>query len=1335
MEKFRILDSSAEEQQQQVQPVQESADPIQEVVETAEQKEKPRGIITEIGEWMQDNLDPLNVVDRQLEANAELTKSIPIVGDVNRAIADFVPNREESREIIADIPVVGKPAVAVGSGIDAGVASMLPTPLATITNQEASWNNRPSVLTDDDWFSDIVYDVAKITTPLLLLRGAGAPAAMTGTSVESAFETLSQEGADDIVLGREVAGVFGRVYAGISGDPDKGAEFTKALIEGDDLAIQPFLKTWAFLNNYAVNTYAGKILEVGGIAFKKLFTKIANKNGNLEQITKLTGKDTDEVVEEMTTMPQPEFRPDQEPSSAIRPENTSLAPSPGNTVNEAALGNRILSEINGVPMDPNDPSIFFSNWGALSSTEEGIAQLKNVFKNKIPLEPGSVAQARVLKNTANFLLENKYLLETGDSRDFEIFLQQWATSGGFFEQTMPRSANRYSRENLAKLANFTKYFGNYMQIDLNNEEGLTALMVSRFLAEQGGQNLALVANQIMELARKGQNYDDLVDNIFVPNQKFLNAALTPFRFAKRQWNLAGLAQQGRTYNDLLPLLGMPDKEKAGEFVVNPGTGKGIRPLTIDGNLIEINVEGEPFRIDTMEQLWGLAREGNDEARKLFELAMQNIRYGDPDKVLSNLELVSDIVNESLKETKGFERYFYNVVALGQLSTQTNAVGATVFRQVFEPLAMIAGGLNPVNSKQAKQEAMYGLGMFMGGMFHMRSAWESGMRAWKLDAPTRGKSRFTDSYSTNLLKELEKVRSLHADQDLMDMKSGMDPFRLVLRRMGRLMREAAYHPGFNVPTRALMAGDEAASVTTGAQHAWGRAFVNMSEREEFLPWELLEEISVQEKKIFKGPKWKNEIIDAEVVADTERVTLQRGFDINEDMNYVESWFAAQDAANKISPLNRIFNAFPRPAYRQIEQEYVENVLASMPGGVNLNKRLKQIYSQKDPTQRLGIESQKKLAHLVGISATVGAIASLAANEEQPTLTFSGGSLIINGIDADVAIETGKFSPATVYVSILSNIIDAFYSGKTSQQGLEHKLLYLAQATTADIIARNLLQGQQQFSRIVNVESDNWTSSAFTWLWNFISPGVIREIAHLIQPYETVSDVRTDLPTQIGTSAAQMAFGNIQNPALFDIYSRNKTTYPKPRVPASDPSDPNNVRLSVLASYFYPGRVQEQRFNDPVMKMMRVVEYETYNDYIRSIDGIELNAEEQVLLSQGIQGILYKSLAKYEKGAYKKQLELYKKAVKSGNKELAEETKRVIKGKITSIHRSAKQIAAQQVFKDNPRIMEVINKNNQERSKLLSSEPINPEYKGLYATAAQQDTQLASQVREILDFNNA
>ena len=94
-----------------------------------------------------------------------------------------------------------------------------------------------------------------------------------------------------------------------------------------------------------------------------------------------------------------------------------------------------------------------------------------------------------------------------------------------------------------------------------------------------------------------------------------------------------------------------------------------------------------------------------------------------------------------------------------------------------------------------------------------------------------------------------------------------------RWVGDRSSEVAYTRTLNLPTRLLMAGDEAAKVTTGAQHAWGRALVNLSERGEWNPKQMLAQIKLEESKIFKGPAWKGEITDKQVKLAGERQTFK------------------------------------------------------------------------------------------------------------------------------------------------------------------------------------------------------------------------------------------------------------------------------------------------------------------------------------------------------------------------------------------------------------------------------------------------------------------------------
>ena len=108
-----------------------------------------------------------------------------------------MPTAEETE---AQLP---KPVAALAGGMQDGIMAPV-TALAAVTNQEATWDDRPSVLTDDDWFSNTIYETSKILTPTLIFRqfGLGAGLGVQGQrSIESAIETASIDSMDDLTGG------------------------------------------------------------------------------------------------------------------------------------------------------------------------------------------------------------------------------------------------------------------------------------------------------------------------------------------------------------------------------------------------------------------------------------------------------------------------------------------------------------------------------------------------------------------------------------------------------------------------------------------------------------------------------------------------------------------------------------------------------------------------------------------------------------------------------------------------------------------------------------------------------------------------------------------------------------------------------------------------------------------------------------------------------------------------------------------------------------------------------------------------------------------------------
>ena len=172
---------------EQQQPTPESEDKIREAASTAQEVKKEEGIITQIGQAIANAFDP-DESDRQA---VEATKAIyeGLGGKVDEQkydeVLDSMPTAEETE---AKLP---KPVAALAGGLQDGIMAPV-TAVAAVTNQEATWDDRPSVLTDDDWFSNTIYETSKILTPTLIFRqfGLGAGLGVQGQrALESGIET------------------------------------------------------------------------------------------------------------------------------------------------------------------------------------------------------------------------------------------------------------------------------------------------------------------------------------------------------------------------------------------------------------------------------------------------------------------------------------------------------------------------------------------------------------------------------------------------------------------------------------------------------------------------------------------------------------------------------------------------------------------------------------------------------------------------------------------------------------------------------------------------------------------------------------------------------------------------------------------------------------------------------------------------------------------------------------------------------------------------------------------------------------------------------------------
>jgi len=267
-------EAAATEQQSAPQPQQptQSAQPqtVREAAEGAEKQQGEEGFFSQLGEAIKEEGDILQRVDRFLERNANLTENIPIIGDVNRAAADFVPSREQFDESVADVPVLGQ-ARAAGAGADAFFLTPL-TLGARATNQSTEFAELPAEL-DEVVGGEIAFEVGRLLAPSLV----GLPAiASTGTRItaESALETINQRSADDLIMGREGAIKLGEIADLLGYD---GKTLTRQLIEGKEPKAQAIVAVAGFLQNFGINltaeTLIGKIGKLVGKATAKPSTE------------------------------------------------------------------------------------------------------------------------------------------------------------------------------------------------------------------------------------------------------------------------------------------------------------------------------------------------------------------------------------------------------------------------------------------------------------------------------------------------------------------------------------------------------------------------------------------------------------------------------------------------------------------------------------------------------------------------------------------------------------------------------------------------------------------------------------------------------------------------------------------------------------------------------------------------------------------------------------------------------------------------------------------------------------------------------------------------------
>ena len=225
----------------------------QNAVESATKQQRPEGFVTNVGKGLDyvvnaDGLtaDAMNVVARGVK---ERTKGIPVLENVGEFVDNFVQGSDEIKEAEAKrgeekaqqrregkdnlLDKTNVVLEGISSGMEGGIA--LPFTLAgRLTNQATPWADPPATLKDSP-LGQTVFEIAQVVTPTLLFPAAtGVKGTLALLLSESAIETITQDGADDLIFGRSIATGFGKIADNLGYD---GEQLAIDMIEGKNLSL------------------------------------------------------------------------------------------------------------------------------------------------------------------------------------------------------------------------------------------------------------------------------------------------------------------------------------------------------------------------------------------------------------------------------------------------------------------------------------------------------------------------------------------------------------------------------------------------------------------------------------------------------------------------------------------------------------------------------------------------------------------------------------------------------------------------------------------------------------------------------------------------------------------------------------------------------------------------------------------------------------------------------------------------------------------------------------------------------------------------------------------
>ena len=956
----------------------------QTTVESATKQQRPEGLVTNVGKGLDyvvnaDGLtaDAMNVVARGVK---ERTKGIPVLENVGEFVDNFVKGSDEIKEAEAKRTeekaqqrregkdnLLDKTNVVlegVASGIEGGIA--LPFTLAgRLTNQATPWADPPATLKDSP-LGQTAFEIAQIVTPTLLFPAAtGVKAGLPLLLGESAIETITQDGADDLIAGRYLATRFGKIADSLGFDGD---QLAIDMIEGKNFRGQAFVATVGFIQNLGINASVNKFVDIfkaskkvqqqsllngaeqnknlleagqdvtGKVNIQKqLPTSAITKQGdvididvlpdpselppNVKNTSKILGTDSIEVYKKLEDVNEIPYNHKVEPHDVMDVDNTVPVskPSEGNvhTSKEAfhtemgrgfnidTPASRGANEIGADGLTRADRN-YFTNWKSITDDVGVQRALQEITSNLNKLRGFPADLDIALKRANQFWSKNSQLL----GEDITKFAQQF-----YKEAVVPldptKSLNDFDGIDWQRMLR--------ENVKINPE----FFAAAGLMAEELGVRFAKQARVVKNLDNAKIDFTQAMETMVELVEKG-DLLLIPLRRAKRQWAVEGITQQKNVFENLREGYKQPlSKSDLPKEAVTPRDLTLIKKTDTDAG-------------KTLRELWEGAKAGNTTDLETLKEYIDYVAGAPPDEVFGMTKNLSDALKNTLNVNGDTIRTLYYAKLLATVNPQTAAGATNVARLLSEPIGNIVSPIMRLGKrdKGTIKDVMYGLGQLVGTQGAINDALFAFKRAAKNNQSINASSRVYQLSKTWKRKslELEAAKSMLLDKVT---REGGNKTEIAKIHINYWLQMAVYNPFTNFAKRFLIAQDDAATVMVGHQEATGRAFVKAWEDGVFdlkiNPKNLFKkgEQAIQQGKtleqyvkksmgnVFEDGVTHGRIVDEGVMARSKNLTMQENIPVGKYATPPDNFFKSLEQTSQNAFIQTYFMPFARLSWNFLD----------------------------------------------------------------------------------------------------------------------------------------------------------------------------------------------------------------------------------------------------------------------------------------------------------------------------------------------------------------------------------------------------------------------------------